>query len=100
MKNHPLVLHFIALVDGWNAAGWGEFLLWETLEGTRDRPFKLMDKLPEADMEVLRRLRDELKVWPYWDGPTQQWDIVDMDAWRPFAAETPANLILTAMERR
>lgn len=100
MKDHPLVLRFVALVDGWNAAGWAEYLCWEVLEGTRDRPFKLLDPLPKADMELLRQLRDELKVWPFWDEPTKQWDIVDIHIWRGFATTTTADDIRRLLERR
>jgi hypothetical protein len=100
MKDHPLVLHFTALVDSWNCAGWGEYLLWETLDGTRDRPFPLLDPLPKKDMDVLRKLRDELKVWPFWDGPTNTWDVVSIDVWRTFAETTGADDIRKALERR
>ena len=59
MKDHPLVRHFTNLVDSWSAAGWGEYLLHEVLEGKRDRPFKYLDPLPSTDLEVCQRLRDE-----------------------------------------
>jgi hypothetical protein len=97
-KNHPLVRHFIALVESWNNPGYGEYLCWETLEGKRDRPFKYMDPLPEADMEVLRRLRDELKVWPFYDAEIDQWDVVSIEAWKSFTAKTTSVDIRWAMD--
>jgi hypothetical protein len=98
MKNHPLVLHFIALVEGWNAAGWGEYLLWENLEGLRDRPFKLLDPLPEADLEVLRRLRDELKYWPYWSAAAG-WDVAPIMSWRMLTANVSADDVRQRLEK-
>ena len=91
MKDHPLVRHFTNLVDSWSAAGWGEYLLHEVLEGKRDRPFKYLDPLPSTDLEVCQRLRDELKVWPYWDGATGTWDVVSINVWRTHMAETSAD---------
>jgi hypothetical protein len=98
MKDNPAVQRFIALVDGWNCAGWGEYLLWETLEGIRDRPFRLMGPLSKKDMDVLRKLRDELKTWPFWDEPTKSWDFVDIEAWRTFAETTGADDIRQLMD--
>jgi hypothetical protein len=95
MAQNPLVLHFTALVDGWSAAGWGEYLLWETLEGKRDRPFQFLPPLPEADLEMCRRLRDELKTWPTWDGVS--WKLADIDEWRAHTKVTTAKDVRDAM---
>ncbi len=94
MDHHPLVSHVIALIESWNANGWGEYLLHEVLEGVRDRPFKLMDPLPEADLAVCRRLREELKLWVFYDGTTGTWETVDLEIFREFAKETTANDIV------
>lgn len=99
MKNNPLVLHFIALVEGWNACGWGEYLLYEVVEGRRDRPFPLLEPLPAADLDVCRRLRDELQVWAYWDETAGAWEVVSIKAWRAHAKNTSADDVRTALER-
>lgn len=96
MAHIPLVSRFIALVEGWNAAGWGEYLLWEVLEGKRDRPFKFHDPLPEEDLEVLRRLRDEERVWPTFDG--FGWETANIDEWRAHAAARSAKDIRDEMD--
>jgi len=99
MLNHPDVKRFIELVTGWNCAGWGEYLLYETLEGTRSRPFALLDPLPAEDLEVCRRLRDEHKIWPFWDASSGTWDVVSIHIWRPHALETTADDIRRRIEK-
>lgn len=95
MPENPLVSRFTALVDGWFAAGWGEYLLWETLEGTRDRPFQFLPPLTDDELVVCRRLRDEAKVWPTWNGVA--WELAGIDEWRAHAATTTAKDIRDAM---
>lgn len=91
MLDHPHVRRFIALVTGWNAEGWAEYLLWETLGGLRNRPFALLDPLTAEDMAVLRALRDELNVWPYWDAPRKRWALAHVGDWKEHAEETSAD---------
>lgn len=98
-KKHPLVDHFIALVESWNAAGWGEYLLFEVLEGKRAKPFQFLDPLPEADLEVCRKLRDELKVWPFWVADEAVWDCAPIKSWRSVMAQTSADDIRSRLER-
>lgn len=87
----PDVRHFVSLVEGWNARGWGEYLLWETLEGTRDRPFRLLDPLTQEDLAVLHRLRDKLKIWPFWDPVDEDWVVGSVEYWRAHAREITAD---------
>lgn len=84
MNTHPFVKQFIALVDSWNAAGWGEVLLWETLEGLRPKPWKYGDPLTPEQLEMCRALRDDLKVWPCWHAEKKVWNAVDIEVWRAF----------------
>ena len=100
MAKHALVTRFVALVDGWNAAGWGEYLLWETLEGSRDRPFRLLPPLPPDDLEMCRGLRDDIKQWPFWDTATQSWQTTGIKAWRLHTQEVKADDVRTAWERK
>ena len=100
MRNHPLVLHFIALVEGWNAAGWGEYLLWETIAGQRDRPFPLLEPLSKTDRDVCCRLRDELQVWAYWDPTGNEWEVVSIKAWRHHVKNTSASDVRDALENK
>ena len=95
----PHVKHFITLVESWNAAGWGEYLLFEVVEGKRVKPFKFLPPLSAADLDVLRRLRDELKIWPFFDPSTGQWDTVSIGLWRLNMAETSADDIRDGMVR-
>lgn len=95
MTENPLIQRFIAIVASWNAAGWGEYLLWETLEGHRSQPFPFGPPLSAEDLEVLRRLRDELQVWPSWDGVA--WELAGVDEWREHAASTSAKDVRDAM---
>lgn len=97
MTTHPLVLWFTQLVDSWNAAGWGEYLLFETVEGLRDRPFKFLDPLSQEDLQKLRMLRDELQLWPFWDATIPGWDTVAIKAWRVHATTTTAKAIRDGM---
>jgi hypothetical protein len=72
-----------------------EYLLWETIEGTRDRPFKLLDPLSEEEMDVLRVMRDEVKFWLYWkDG----WEMVDIEGWKKHAATRTAHDVIAEMQ--
>jgi hypothetical protein len=96
---HPLVQHFIRLIDGWNAAGWGEFLLFEVLEGTREKPFAFLDPLPASDLEVCQRLRDELKVWPFWVADERVWDCAPIAMWRRIAEQTSADQIRARLSK-
>jgi hypothetical protein len=97
MKNHPLVLHFISLATTFGAPGHTEYLLWETLEGQRGRPSRFFDPLAKTDLEVCTRLRDELRVWPYWDGGG--WDVVPIAEWREHTKGVSANDARQALEK-
>jgi hypothetical protein len=91
MLDHPAVKRFIQLVESWNAPIWGELLLWETLEGKRDRPFLFFDPLPPKDMKALKTIRDELKSWPTQVSGT--WELLPLAAWRIYAKEHPADSV-------
>lgn len=92
-----LTAGFIELASRYNAEGWIEYLLWETLEGKRDRPFRLLDPLRKMEMDLLRSLRDDAQIWIFWqDG---QWCHVSIEDWRPYAEITTADVLLEMMPR-
>jgi hypothetical protein len=77
---HPLVQRFTDLVDSWNYAGIGEHVLWEVLEGLRKQPFPFLPPLSDEEFEMCRRIRDELKVWPFfYEG---KWMTVSLAFWQ------------------
>jgi hypothetical protein len=93
--DHPAVRHVIELVESWNAPVWGEVLLYETLEGIRDRPFKLLPALEPATLHALKVLRDELGTWPAYVGG--KWQTMPMRVWCIYAKENPADSIRDRM---
>ena len=63
----------------YTAEGWIEYLLWEVLEGVRERPFKFLPPLEEEDRLTLVCLREDLGQWFFWkDG---QWYFLPVDQW-------------------
>lgn len=91
MLDHPAVKRFIQLVESWNSAGWGELLLWETLEGKREKPFLFLPPLLSEDLTTLKALRDKHKIWPTCVMGT--WELMDITVWRVFAKEHPADSV-------
>lgn len=75
--------------------GWVEYLLWETVEGKRDRPFKLLPPLTQEQMGVLRRLRDEAGLWVFWQ--EGRWCHTTIDVWRPYAVENNSGVIFNRL---
>lgn len=91
MLDHPDVKRFIALVEEWNATGWAELLLYEVLEGKKEKPFKFLPALSVEDAAMLANLRDKLKVWPYY--VNDKWDLFPIAVWQEFAKETSADSV-------
>lgn len=98
MLNHPDMQRFIALVEGWNALGWGEYIAWEVLEKKRAKPFAFLDPLSAEDLAVLQRLRDELKTWAYWDVTASAWETVGINVWRLHAKNITSKDLRDAMD--
>lgn len=67
--------------------GWVEFLLWEIVEGIRTPPF-FWPPLSESLFHDLEALRDDVRIWPVWDGAS--WGYVPIDEWIHRAAECSA----------
>jgi hypothetical protein len=82
----------LALADKYTAPGWIEYLLWETLEGKRDRPFKLLEPLAPEELEALRALRDEAKLWFFWEA--ERWNPVSVEEWRKHTSSVSADDVL------
>lgn len=89
---------FIALAEKYNAEGLIEYLLWETIEGKRDRPYRLLDPLTGEELALLMNLRDLAKVWLFWQD--DQWCHVDIEEWRAHAELTPAYVIMNSLHNR
>lgn len=85
---------FVQLADRYTAEGWIEYLLWETLEGTRDRPFLFLDSLSEEEMDLLRVMRDEVGIWVTW---RESWLIVGVEEWRSHVKTRTANDVLDTL---
>lgn len=87
---HPAIARFLYLaINHPPGGGITEYLLWDTLEGKREKPFPFYDPLSAQDMAFLTQLRDELGVWPYFrEDETKpateagQWLLAPIDAWR------------------
>jgi hypothetical protein len=95
-RNVQLAAAFIELANRYTAAGWIEYLLWETLEGSRPKPFLFLDPLAESELESLRALRDEAKLWFVWQ--KKKWNPVPVDTWREHATHTKSEDVLRAMQ--
>ena len=91
-RSIQLAGRFIDIASRYTCEGWIEYLLWETIEGTRDRPFMFMDLLPDDELEDLKALRDEVKVWLSWQN--NKWNPVPIKQWREHAAQRTANDVL------
>lgn len=92
-----LAARFLEVANRYTAEGWIEYLLWETLEGTRDRPFVFLEPLPEDEIESLKALRDEAKLWFAWTN--DRWNPVPIDQWREHTKTRTANDVLRDLHR-
>ena len=63
-----------------DGAGWVEYKLWEVLEGRLKSPSPFFPPLTEEEMDILRLLRDEVKVWVFWQD--KRWCHVDAATWK------------------
>lgn len=79
-RNVQLVAAFIELANRYSAEGWVEYLLWETLEGERPKPFAFFDPLTSEELESLRALRDEASLWFFWQN--NKWNPTAIADWR------------------
>ena len=90
-----LAAAFLQIANRYMAEGYIEYLLWEVVEGLRDRPYVFLDPLPPEEMEVLRSLRDEAKLWFYWgDG---RWSHCPVDEWRQHASVCTAKEVMNRL---
>ena len=97
MLNHPRVQQFIQLVDSWNGGGFVEYMLWRAVEGNPIGIWAFTEVVSVETMELLRTLRDELGIWPFWAADVGGWDVVSVEPWRRHAAEVTLNdLIMRA----
>ena len=97
-KNVQLAGRFIEIANRYTAEGWIEYLLWEVVEGLRDRPFPLLDPLPADELASLQALRDETKIWFYWQ--QGRWNHVPIAQWKEHASKRTANDVLQELQAR
>lgn len=83
---------FIQLAQKYNDEGLVEYLLWETIEGKRDRPYKFLDPLTPEENALLANLRGVAKIWVFWQNG--QWCHADVEAWRVHAETTTAYAVM------
>ena len=86
MIDNPFVQRFTKLVLEWNAEGFAEYMLWRAVEGNPLGVWALPEVVTVEIMEILRTLRDDLGIWPFWDHDLKAWDVVSVPAWRAYAA--------------
>ena len=98
MLNHPAVVWFIALVESWNARGWGEYLLFETVEGLRKHPWPFHGDFPEEELQKLRQIRDELRVWPRYCFSECCWELFPIKVWRVHAETENSTTVRSKMD--
>jgi hypothetical protein len=76
-------VEFVKIADQFKGAEeWISYCLWETIEGTRKKPLPFFNDLTEEEMGILRFLRDDLKMWLYWENG---WAPVAVEEWRAHA---------------
>lgn len=93
-----LAARFLEIANRYTAEGWIEYLLWETIEGTRDRPFVFLDPLTEDEIASLQALRDEAKLWFLWGA--KGWQYVPIAEWREHAKKRSADAVLQELHDR
>lgn len=100
MLNNPFVARFIKLVQGWNAEGFAEYMLWGAVEGHPIGVWASPELVTVEVMEVLRTLRDDLQVWPFWSLAEECWDTVSIPAWRTYARAVSLNDLIARYQSR
>jgi hypothetical protein len=96
-RNVQLAAAFIELANRYTAGGWIEYLLWETLEGTRSKPFVFLEPLTPEELEALRALRDEAGLWFFWQN--EKWNPTAIADWRSHTSTVKAEDVLRALQR-
>lgn len=91
MTDNPFVIRFTKLVQEWNGQGFAEYMLWRAVEGNPVGIWALPEVVTVEIMEILRTLRDDLGIWPFWEADVQAWDTVSVPAWRAHAATVSLN---------
>ena len=98
LLKHPLIQWLIARVESDNARGWAEYKWWEVVEGLRDRPWPFFAPTSEEDLQKLRRIRDELQVWPRYSEEKRCWCLYSIKVWRGHAETTNSTTIRNQMD--
>jgi hypothetical protein len=91
-RNVQLSAAFIELANRYEAPEWVSYCLWETLEGTRSKPFAFFEPLTPEELEILRALRDEAGIWFFWQNG--RWNPTAIADWRAHAAVTRSEDVL------
>ena len=97
--NNPFVARFIKLVRDWNAEGFAEYMLWRAVEGNPVGVWADPTSVTVEVMEVLRTLRDDLNIWPFWSADIEAWETVSVAAWRQHAHSVSLNDLIQRHRR-
>lgn len=91
-RNVQLAAAFIELANRYTAPDWVSYLLWETLEGIRTKPFVFLDPLTPEELETLRALRDEAGIWFFWQN--DKWTPTAIADWRHHTSTVKSENVL------
>lgn len=100
MADNPFVKRFAKLVREWNAEGFAEYMLWRAVEGKPLGIWAFPEIVSVEVMEILHTLRDDLKIWPFWDFDLKAWDTVSVPAWRAHAATMSVGALFTRLQEQ
>lgn len=83
-----LLLEFKKTADRYNAPRWAELRLWETVQGTRKSPCPFLPPLSDEELDALRILRDEYRLWVVFQN--EEWTTIPLDQWLMIVAQEAA----------
>jgi len=86
----------LALADEWGKGGWIEYVLWDIIQGYREKPMFGMPGLTDEQLALLERLRDDHKIW--FSHTKKGWQIVAIDGWRKHTENLRADDVARLLE--
>lgn len=93
---NPDFLAATALAEKWGESGWTEYLLWDVIQGYREKPCTFLPGLTEEEMALLERLRDKHKIWFHF--MDEKWEPVDIIVWSAHTANLRADDVCRKIE--
>jgi len=83
-----VLLEFTKVANRYEAPRWAELRLWETIEGRRKSPCPFLPPLSDEELDALRILRDEYKLWVVLRNDA--WVTIPLDEWLVIVAQEAA----------